>query len=896
MSTLPNILIVDDSNLNLFFLESVIKDLDINIIKAHSGFEALEKTKGVVLALAILDVRMPGMNGYDLALRMNEVRFEEKVPIIFLTASHIDEIELFKGYVSGAVDYLFKPVDNNILISKINVFLDLYKQKQTVTLKNAQLKQASRELSKVNDELKKSEEKYRNYVENAPDGVFVANEKGRYIEVNQAASLITGYSRDELLNMNILDVLPEESHKEFMLHFGKLLKGEKSSKVDLMFKHKNGTNRWWSVSYVQLDSTHFLGFTKDITDERTSADLIRKSESDMTQAQRIAHLGNWEWDIINNSFKWSKEMYRIFDLEEETFNGKPESILKVIHPDDNEIFTSNLITKFPSIIGKNIEFRVIHRDGSIHTLYGEGHNEFDLNGHAIRILGTIQDITERKQAEDILRESEEHYRSLFDNLLNGCEYCKILFEHDKPVDIIYIAVNKAHESLTGLIDVVGKRITEVIPGILKSDPELLTIYGRVALNGIPESFEFYLQALNMWFSFSVFSPETGYIISTFDVITNRKQAEQLLKVSEEKYKTIINASPDGILLIDLNGVITEVSEIGMEIFGTDTRNEVIGKEFSSFVTADESDTIREIIEKTINDGLVQNYELKMRKINQSIFSGEISATLIQDQDGNPQSFMIITRDISQRKKVESKQLHADRMANLGEMATGIAHEINQPLNIISMVMDKIIFESEKTDTIDIKFLRNKSDKIFENIIRIRNIIDHIRAFSRSQNDYVLSAFDINSSIESAASMIMEQFKHLAITLVLRLEKKLPQILGNTLKFEQVIINLLNNAKDAVIEKKNKNNIYSDMMIGIETFIENQSIIVEVTDTGIGISNEDIHNIMLPFYTTKEEGKGTGIGLSICYQIIKEMNGSIEISSSSMEGTKIKIILDTPNKI
>ena len=145
-------------------------------------------------------------------------------------------------------------------------------------------------------------------------------------------------------------------------------------------------------------------------------------------------------------------------------------------------------------------------------------------------------------------------------------------------------------------------------------------------------------------------------------------------------------------------------------------------------------------------------------------------------------------------------------------------------------------------------------------------------------------------------MIMEQFKHLAITLVLQLEKKLPQIQGNTLKFEQVIINLLNNAKDAVIEKKNKKDNYSEMMIGIQTFIENQSIIVEVTDTGIGISNEDIHNIMLPFYTTKEEGKGTGIGLSICYQIIKEMNGSIEISSSSMEGTKIKIILDTPNKI
>jgi PAS domain S-box-containing protein len=480
----------------------------------------LEKTKGVVLALAILDVRMPGMSGYDLALRMNEVRYEGKVPIIFLTARHIDEIELFKGYVSGAIDYLLKPANKDILLSKINVFLDLFNQKQTVIQKAAQLKQAAKELTRVNAEL---------------------------------------------------------------------------------------------------------------------------------------------------------------------------------------------------------------------------------------------------------------------------------------------------------------------------------------------------------------------------------------KISEEKYKTIINASPDGILLIDLNGIITEVSEIGLELLGANTRDDLIGKDFSRFLPSDEKDTIKEIIEKTISEGLLQNISLKMCKINQSVFANEMSTTLIQDPYGLPLSFMIILRDISQRKKIETKQIHADRMANLGEMASGIAHEINQPLNIISMVMDKILFESDKTKTVDIKFLKTKSNKIFENIIRIRNIIDHIRAFSRSHDDYVLSAFDINSSIGSAVSMIVEQFKHLGINLNLQLEKQIPEIFGNTYKFEQVIINLLNNAKDAVIEKKNQQEENYEIIVGIKSYLENQFIIVEVTDNGIGISHEDINNIILPFYTTKDEGKGTGIGLSICYQIIKEMNGNIEITSDSLEGTKIKLVLDTQKR-
>jgi len=344
----------------------------------------------------------------------------------------------------------------------------------------------------------------------------------------------------------------------------------------------------------------------------------------------------------------------------------------------------------------------------------------------------------------------------------------------------------------------------------------------------------------------------------------------------------------------LNWIINEVSEIGLEILGATTPDDVIGKEFFQFTLPDEKDTIQEIINKTLSEGLVQNIELKLKKINQSVFAGETSATLIQDPGGAPVSYMIILRDISQRKKNETKQLHADRMANLGEMASGIAHEINQPLNIISMVMDKILFESDKTKTVDLEFLKTKSNKIFENIIRIRNIIDHIRAFSRSKDDYITSAFDVNFSIESAVSMITEQFNHLGITLNLHLEKKIPQIFGNTYQFEQVIINLLNNAKDAVIEKKIKIDGYSDLVVEIKSYQENQFIIVEVTDNGIGISNEDINNIMLPFYTTKDEGKGTGIGLSISYQIIKEINGNIEISSDSIEGTKIKLIIDTLN--
>jgi signal transduction histidine kinase len=165
MKYLPNLLIVDDTEENLIVLESVIKKINVNLIKAISGFEALEITQGIELALAIIDVRMPGMNGYELALKMNEERPGNKVPVIFLTANYIDEIEVFKGYDTGAVDYISKPVHNHVLLSKINVFLDLFNQKQTIIDDALQLKESADELMTTNNALQKSEEKLKNALE-----------------------------------------------------------------------------------------------------------------------------------------------------------------------------------------------------------------------------------------------------------------------------------------------------------------------------------------------------------------------------------------------------------------------------------------------------------------------------------------------------------------------------------------------------------------------------------------------------------------------------------------------------------------------------------------------------------------------------------------------------------
>ena len=180
-----------------------------------------------------------------------------------------------------------------------------------------------------------------------------------------------------------------------------------------------------------------------------------------------------------------------------------------------------------------LELELVHKDGS--TVPVECNFSFlrDPAGKAISIIAIARDISERKRGEHALRKSEEHYRSLFENMLEGFAHCKMIFEDEQPVDFEYLAVNYAFEHLTGLKNVVGRRVTEVTPGIRDSNSELFQIYGRVALTGRPERFETYVHGLGLWFTISVYSHEKGTFVAIFYDISGRKKAEFDLKVANE---------------------------------------------------------------------------------------------------------------------------------------------------------------------------------------------------------------------------------------------------------------------------------------------------------------------------------------------------------------------------
>lgn len=261
------------------------------------------------------------------------------------------------------------------------------------------------------------------------------------------------------------------------------------------------------------------------------------------------------------------------------------------------------------------------------------------------------------------------------------------------------------------------------------------------------------------------------------------------------------------------------------------------------------------------------------------------------------NFNLETRVLEQFRSTEkqrNKLIQKSKLESLGQLAAGMAHEINQPLGGISMSLENILMKHHKNNLAG-EYLTSKIDQCYENINRIKQIIDHIRTFSRDQQNSIIERVDMLEAVSNTLLLVETQYKNHQIKLEVIKPSHPLYFMGNKYKLEQVILNLLSNAKDAVEDQAKRNSKGSvEKHVTIECSLLKDQICLKVKDNGIGISPEKIDLLFEPFYTTKETNKGTGLGLSIVYGIIKEFNGSINIESEPGVGTEIEILLPIKN--
>ncbi len=400
MDQKPNLLIVDDIWVNLFYLEEVLKGLDVKLIKAQSGAEALEKSRGVELAMAILDIQMPEMDGFELAEKLNSDRGEEKLPIIFLTAFYNGDIQVLKGYELGVVDFIVKPVNERILLSKISVFLEIYRQKRTI-LDNAKvLKQNLRDLTQLHKSIMQSEEKYRMLTDFAPDAFFQGDSEGNIITLNNEALSLTGYSREELLKMKIFDLFPEAILNEKPLRFD-LLKTGLSLRTERTLIRKDGSLAYIEMNSKQMPDKTFQSFFRDLTRLRKAEEIIEsgnKLPSLMNDLRGMLYsceyTPDWTMKFVSDS---SYNLTGYFPVE--IIDNRLISYSDIIHPDDREMIWETISSFLNTFSYFTVEYRIVTKNNTVKWVLEYGQAEHWEDGTISSITGLITDITERKALE-----------------------------------------------------------------------------------------------------------------------------------------------------------------------------------------------------------------------------------------------------------------------------------------------------------------------------------------------------------------------------------------------------------------------------------------------------------------------------------------------------------------
>ncbi|MCX5888396.1 MAG: CHASE domain-containing protein [Deltaproteobacteria bacterium] len=378
----------------------------------------------------------------------------------------------------------------------------------------------------------------RSLIEASLDPLWTISHDGKIMDVNHATEIVTGVPREELIGQDSSDYFtePEKAREGYRQAFSQGMVRD----YPLAIRHVSGrvTEVIYNASIYTNEAGEVQGIfaaARDITERKQAEEAVARLASfPQLNPDPVLELDPSSGRIIycNPAAIQALEKLEVSEGPQAFLPPDMDQILKTPEEENVSRFYREVQIK-EAVFAENIEFVPQYKVTRVRAF----------------------DITEHKRAENALRESEKLYRSLFDNMLNGFAYCKMLFEQNQPQDFIYLSVNSSFEALTGLKDVVGKKVSEVIPGLRESDPELFVIYGRVALTGKPEGFEIYVVAMKAWLSLSVYSPGKEYFVAVFDVISDRKQAE-LERLQFSKLESLSTLA--GGIAHDFNNILTAI--------------------------------------------------------------------------------------------------------------------------------------------------------------------------------------------------------------------------------------------------------------------------------------------------------------------------------------------------
>jgi histidine kinase len=374
--------------------------------------------------------------------------------------------------------------------------------------------------------------------------------------------------------------------------------------------------------------------------------------------------------------------------------------------------------------------------------------------------------------------------------------------------------------------------------------------------------------------------ENGEIVAAMEMsvdVTQRKLLEEELKKSEKKYYAIFDNIPNPVFVLDRETLeILDCNNSVKAVYGYD-KEEITRGSFLDFFRDNDRNQLASLIKAST---LIN----RARHITKDARSLYVNLRISPSEYPGGRVLLVTASDITKRLETEQQLIQASKMATLGEMATGVAHELNQPLSVIKTASRFFMKKIRKQEKIEDDIFLTMAGEIDSYVDRASKIINHMRQFGR-KSDISLQKVQVNDILKAAMEILGQQLKVRGIDVVWDLDENLPPIMAAPDRLEQVFINLLVNARDAVDEKWQSRELAgNEKRITLKTKSSDHEVVVKIADTGPGIEAAIIDRIFEPFFTTKKVGQGTGLGLSISYGIIQECKGKIKAVSPNRDGT------------
>ncbi|MCX6360173.1 MAG: response regulator [Armatimonadetes bacterium] len=937
MSDHATILLVDDVPESLSALAEILGAAGFVVLPADSGELALASVAARPPDLVLLDIRMPGMDGFEVCRRLKSDAATAEIPVIFLSAG-TDLSDRVGAFEVGAVDYVSKPVQPIECLARVRTHIAL---SQTTKL----LRQRALELERAQAETSASEERYRTTLVGIGDAVISTDADGRIDLINPVAEAMTGWSVDEARGRPLQDVFRVVNEVTRVPVVDPVTIVLRENAVVGLANHsvliaRDGTERPIADSGAPTHGsdgqiTGVVLVFRDQSVERTASEALYRSNAHLHRAQSIGSVGSWTWHTEADRLEWSDQMYRLFGIDREGFDGNLATVIaQAIHPDDRAIVEEANRSVVDAAVPRACEYRIVLPDGTVRTVWAEAEAlELDAAGKPVRLTGIVQDITARKLADAALAARSQQQSALADisraallcadiqGVLDmavtrvasvlGVEMAKVLEMQADGAALLLRAGVGWHDGLVGSVAIgVGEEsqaaftlagcepvvVTDLATETRFRGPDLLldhhVVSGVSVVVGSDDT-PYGVLGAHTTQRRAFTSDDVGFVQTVANILGeafSSARARAALAQTAIEWQQTFDATSSAIWILDQDQRIIRSNRAAEAYFGQPCER-MLGLhcwEIAHGTTAPVCECPalrafrtmqRESIEMPIGDRWV-----------------DVTVDPFQNADGLCAGAVHTVRDITERKEADAERerllgqlAQAQRTEAVGRLAGGVAHDFN------NMLMAVLNYTELARDCVEPDHpVMECLDEIESVSQRSANLTRQLLAFARRQT-IAPTVLDLNTEIGSMLKMLRRLIgEH--IDLVWKPAQDLWPVKADPSQIDQVLANLSVNARDAMpgtgtltVETAN---ITADAACSLLTSdaLPGDYVMVSVNDTGHGIDADTMQHIFEPFYTTKAFGEGTGLGLATVFGIIQQNAGFVNVTSEPGRGTAFRIYL------